>query len=108
MSELISDVKVWPLREPKNGLLANVSFTVSESFVLKAFLRQGKEGMFVAQPSQKGTDKDGNDKYYEHHFPISREARAEMTEKVIEAYNQKTNGNAESTKTKKKSDGVPF
>lgn len=109
MSELISDVQVWPLREPKNGLLANVSFKVADAFVLKAFLRQSAKGMFVAQPSQKGTDKEGNDKYYEHHFPVTKEARTEMIEKVIEAYNEKVNGsdNQEST-PKKKGDGVPF
>lgn len=111
MSELISDVKVWPLQNPVGSFLANASFTVSEAFVIKCTVRQGEKGLWVAMPSQasKKTDENGKAVYYDQAFPISKDARAEMTKKVVNAYNEKINGsdNQESA-PKKKGDGVPF
>ena len=111
MSELISNVKVFPLQNPVKGLLANASFTVSEAFVIKCMIRQSEKGLWVAMPSQasKKTDDNGNPVYYDQAFPITKEARAEMNEKVIAAYNEQTGSSSESQPTsKKKGDGVPF
>lgn len=107
MSELISDAKVFPLREPKKGLLANGSFTVAGAFVLKCLVREGKDGVWVAMPARAGKDKEGNTRYYDECFPITKEARAEMTEKIIAAYEEATKGGSEESKPKK-GDEVPF
>ena len=55
-------------RKIDNGgkLKGYLTIVTSEGFELKNFkLIDGANGLFVAAPSQKGTDKDGNEKWYD-------------------------------------------
>lgn len=49
----------------------------------------GSKGIFVNMPSQKGVDAEGNTKYFDTAFPLSKELRAELSNVVIGAYQQK-------------------
>ena len=43
-----------------------MTIVTSEGFEMKNFkLIEGRNGLFVGAPSQKGTDKDGNEKWYD-------------------------------------------
>ena len=43
-----------------------LTIVTSEGFEMKNFkLIEGANGMFVGAPSQKGTDKEGNEKWYD-------------------------------------------
>jgi len=58
-----------------------------EGFVMKGFkLIEGINGLFASMPSRKGTDDQGNDKYYDIIWVESREMREKLNKKAIEAY----------------------
>ena len=81
MSELIDEVKVFPLDKPVKNLLANTSFRVAESFVVRAKIVKTEKGMLVSMPSQR-------------------------YEKVLDAYNEAVG--EEKTETKKSKKKAPF
>ena len=48
------------------SLKGYLTIVTSEGFEMKNFkLVEGRNGLFVGAPSQKGTDKDGNEKWYD-------------------------------------------
>ena len=66
----------------KGSLLGFVTVVTSEGFEMKGFkLIDGPNGLFVASPSVKGTDNDGNDKYYDQVW-IPKELNQELLELV--------------------------
>jgi DNA-binding cell septation regulator SpoVG len=106
MSELISNVRIFPVNHDR--LLANASFTVAGAFAIKVKVTRSDKGLMVSMPSQS-YQKDGETRWSDLAFPVTREARSEMIEKVIEAYKQEVGNNNESNKeTKRKGDKVPF
>ena len=48
-----------------------------------------QKGLFVAMPQNSYTAEDGETKYRDLFHPITAEARAELNDKVMEAYEQK-------------------
>lgn len=82
------EVKVFPIasaKAKKAGLLANVSVTINDKFVIRNILiRDGKKGAFVSMPSEKG--KDGE--YYDIAFPCTKEAREALNEAIMDAYDK--------------------
>lgn len=71
---------------------ANVSVVIEGKLVIKGFkVVQGKNGVFVGNPSTK--DKDGEYKDMVH--PISSEGRTELYDAIISAYNDEIGKNAE-------------
>lgn len=85
--------------EPKNIRLtekgnakAMASITLDDAFVVSGLkVMDGAKGLFVQMPSQKGLDKDGNVKYYDTAFPLSKELRGEINNVVLDAYQGKLN-----------------
>lgn len=52
--------------EDKGKLKGYLTIKTSEGFEMKGFkLIEGDNGLFVASPSQKGKDPDGNEKWYD-------------------------------------------
>lgn len=94
MSKLIKNVEinVYPIKQTKKtkeyGMLANVTLTFLESICVKGLMvrkfmkGKAKGEIFVQFPSEKG--KDGE--YYNTVFPVTKEARAELIEAILEAY----------------------
>ena len=85
--------------EPKNVRLtekgnakALASITLDNAIVVSGLkVMDGAKGLFVQMPSQKGIDKDGNEKYYDTAFPLSKELRGEINSIVLDAYQGKLN-----------------
>lgn len=78
----ISKVSVRKL-DTKNSLRAFVDIEFDECFVLKGIkVVDGKKGLFVAMPNEKGSD----GKYYDTAFPITKKFREELNDAVFEEY----------------------
>ena len=59
-----------------------LTIVTSEGFEMKNFkLIEGANGMFVGAPSQKGTDKEGNEKWYDMVW-IPKEVNDQLVELV--------------------------
>lgn len=81
----ITDVKIFPFEKKGSSLLAFVSVTFNDVFVVSGLkLMQGSKGIFVSMPSQKGKD----DEYHDICFPLTSEARAELQAAILEEFNQ--------------------
>ncbi len=79
----ITDIKIYKMKEEKTNLKAFVSVTFDDAFVvtgLKIF--DGKKGLFVAMPSRQNIDGE----YIDLAFPITKEFREELIEKVLKVY----------------------
>lgn len=110
MSELITDVRVYPLSKPAGSLLANASITVAGAFAIKVKVVSTKRGTMISMPSQK-YEKDGETQWADQAFPVTKEAREEMIEKVMAEYEKQTGGNKQAgseSKPSKSKGGVPF
>ena len=82
-TDFISDIRVFPV-EDGNGILANVSVTFGGVFVVTGLkIIDGKKGAFVSMPQYKykGEWKDSC-------FPITADFREELSEAVLEAYEE--------------------
>ena len=82
-TDFISDIRVFPV-EDGNGILANVRVTFGGVFVVTGLkIIEGKKGAFVSMPQYKykGEWKDSC-------FPITGEFREELSEAVLEAYEE--------------------
>lgn len=72
--------------------LATASITLDDAFVVTGLsVVSGANGLFVNFPSQKGVDKDGNVKYYDTAFPLSKGLRQDINNVVLDAYQAKLN-----------------
>ena len=84
---------------PWGKVMAYFDVVSSEGFSMKGFkLVDGINGLFVSVPSQKGTDEQGNPKYFDTIWIESKELRQELNDLAIETYNQK-NDSANNTGT---------
>ena len=82
-NSIITDVRVFPIEDGK-GILANVSVTFGGVFVVTGLkIIEGKKGAFVSMPQYKykGEWKDSC-------FPITADFREELSEAVLEAYEE--------------------
>ena len=57
-------------------------------FEMKGFrLVEGINGLFVSMPSRKGTDEEGNDKWFDTIWIESRDIREKLNNEAINTYN---------------------
>ena len=57
-------------------------------FEMKGFrLVEGINGLFVSMPSRKGTDQDGNDKWFDTVWIESQSLREKLNQEAINSYN---------------------
>lgn len=78
----VSEVKVSKLSEGKVKALASI--TLDGAFVVTGVkVVDGAKGLFVTMPQTKKEDK-----YFDVVFPLGKELRAEIQDKVLEAYNK--------------------
>ena len=84
------DPKSVRITAGQNNRLATASITLDNAFVVRNIsVMNGSKGIFVNMPSQKGVDAEGNTKYFDTAFPLSKELRTELSNVVIGAYQQK-------------------
>ena len=78
----ITDVKIF-LR-PSDQLKAFANIVFDDAFIIKNIkIIEGKNGLFVAMPSQKGK----NGEYRDIAHPLNTDTRAEIERLVLDAYN---------------------
>ena len=85
-------MKIKNMRQPsEEGQWGKVKafFDVENSgFEMKGFrIIEGINGLFVSMPSRKGTDDEGNDKWFDTIWIESRETREKLNTLAIEEYN---------------------
>ena len=72
--------------------------TTQEGFTIKGFkIIEGINGLFVSMPSRKGTDDEGNDKWFDTIWIESRETREKLNTLAIDEYNNDSEGDSNNT-----------
>ena len=83
-NNIITGIRVFPIEDGK-GILANVSVTLGGVFVVTGLkVIDGKKGAFVSMPQYKSKDGEWKDSC----FPITAEFREELSDAVLEAYEE--------------------
>jgi stage V sporulation protein G len=86
----LSTVKVERVRlvQKESNVKAFCDVLIGGSYVVKSLrVVDGKKGLFVGLPREKGKE----DKYYDIFYPISKEAREELEGAVLKAYEEEKN-----------------
>ena len=72
--------------EGESSLKAFVDLALNESLLLKGLrIVQGKNGLFVSMPREKGKD----ERWYETVHPLSREIKLKISSIILSAYSDK-------------------
>ena len=89
----VTGVRVYPVKaSKKSNLLANVQIELNDEFVVTGLkVLDGKNGEFVVFPSEQWKDEE----YHDIAFPITKEAREMICNVVLDAYNEKLEGDEE-------------
>ena len=75
--------KVFPVREPRENLLAFASLNLGNGFAVQGVkVLQGKNGPFVAMPQMK----NGKGEWHDIAFPTTKEGREAVNKVVLEEY----------------------
>ena len=93
MATVISDIQVYPLKNPHPTIKANLSFVINEAFKVKATLIQGPSGLFVGFPGKFGDKIDEQTKkqpFYADIVCFNKETSKQLNEAVLAAYQSKT------------------
>ena len=81
----ITDVRVRLIQKEDSKLKAVASITIDNAFAIHDIkVVDGTEGCFVAMPSRKASDGE----YRDIAHPINAEARAELIDVILKAYNE--------------------
>lgn len=84
--------KVNLLVNSTNNVKAMASITIDNAFVVTGIkIVESQNGLFTAMPSRK----TASGEYKDICFPITAEARAEIQNEVLKAYEEKLNGNTD-------------
>jgi stage V sporulation protein G len=77
---------VYPINEPEGNTKAFASITVDDLVAIRGIrVVQGEEGLFVAMP-QSRQEKDGETKYHDVAFPVTRELHKQIRRGVLDGY----------------------
>lgn len=102
VKDLITKIDVYPLNRER--LLARVRIHLGDYFIISCFLRQGSKGPFLSFPGHRNTKED---RWEDDVQLTSGAVRQEVTQLVMEAYNQKKSQPAPTTSSKTE-DELPF
>lgn len=95
-------VKVTPFEREGSNVLGLARIYFEDSFVVgNVSILKGKEKEFVAMPSYKArqSGKDGKPQYQDVCFPVTKEFREKLYDRVLAAYNQEKELAAAQSKT---------
>lgn len=74
--------------ENEKDLRAYATVTIGGAYAAHGIrVVNGKSGLFVAMPSRKRTNAEGQEEFVETFHPVNKEAREAITEAVLKAYN---------------------
>lgn len=79
----ITEVRVFPLSKKDSTLKAFASITIDDAICITGIrIVEGKLGLFVSMPQSK----DNEGEYHDVAFPITKEAREEIQDAVLDEY----------------------
>ena len=79
-------VRIYPISNPKNKLLATASINIAQSFAVKGFrIYDSKNGLFVKDPERRYV-KNGTELTDSVFFPITKEARDLLHSQILSSY----------------------
>lgn len=78
----ITKVNIYKI-SGKDSLKAFASINIDDELVVKNLkVVEGKKGLFVSYPAEKGNDGE----YYDQVYPLNKDTRDYISETIIEAY----------------------
>ena len=91
---MITEVKIWPLKKEHPRIKANASFVLGEAFRIKCTIFKGDKGLWVGLPGRYVDDKEnpGQKKWFNDVDCISKEARKQLNDAVLNKYNEEIGG----------------
>lgn len=79
----IMKVNVYKVEINNSNLRAFASINIDDELVIKNIkVVEGKKGLFVSYPVEKGADGE----YYDQVYPLNKETRDYIEETILEAY----------------------
>lgn len=82
-SSIISDIRIFPIKNKKSNCCAMVSITLANVFCISGIkIMDGSKGLFVAMPSSKNK----KDEWYDICYPITKEFRKVMSDSILNAF----------------------
>jgi stage V sporulation protein G len=84
MENIITEVRIFP-KDNLGKTLAFANITIMEKFVVKNLrIVKGDKGIFIGMPSNKKK----NGEYVDIFFPITQDARNQITQLIVDKYNE--------------------
>ena len=84
MDRIITEVRILP-KENLGKTLAFANITIMDQFVVKNLrIVKGDKGIFIGMPSNKKK----NGEYVDIFFPITQDARNDITRVIVDKYNE--------------------
>ena len=79
-------VRIYPIQNPRNKLVANASITLGGVFAVRGFrIFKQEDGFSIGMPQhnyiQRGTELTADT-----FFPVTKEAREKLTEQIVDSY----------------------
>lgn len=97
----ITKVNVRKYNQPKNNLKGFATVTLDDELVLTGIkIIKGNKGLFLGMPSSYW---ESDEEYHDIFFPVTADFREELTEQVLEAYEQADEKEDKKKSSKKKS-----
>ena len=97
----ITKVNIRKYNQPKNNLKGFATVTLDDELVLTGIkIIKGSKGLFLGMPS---TYWESDEEYHDIFFPVTADFREELTEQVIEAYENSDDDDKKKKSSKKKS-----
>lgn len=96
----ITEIRVYETKgKKKSSLLAFASVTFDKAFCVTGFrIIDGSKGVFVAMPSQMGSDEE----YHDTAFPVTSDFREELETAIMEKYCNDQDDKAEEAQKEEK------
>jgi stage V sporulation protein G len=84
MENIITEVRIFP-KDNLGKTLAFANITIMDQFVVKNLrIVKGDKGIFIGMPSNKKK----NGEYVDIFFPITQDARNQITQLIVDKYNE--------------------
>ena len=97
----ITKVNIRKYNQPKNNLKGFATVTLDDELVLTGIkIIKGSKGLFLGMPS---TYWESDEEYHDIFFPVTADFREELTEQVIDAYENSDDDDKKKKSSKKKS-----
>lgn len=97
----ITDVKVRLYKE-EGSLKGFANVELDEELVLTGIkIIESSKGMFLGMPATKGTDKKGDEAYFDIFYPCTKEFREKLTDAVLDAYDEEVDQGSKKRKNKR-------